>query len=392
MTIYPTVRPSLTLDFQKSKQLDPRISFSRSSSATYVEGGVIKYADEHQARFEEEGLLMEESRTNLLTQSEDFTQWPQDTAVTVTLNSGSAPDGSNTANRVQPTTANNRHQVRQNVTTTYASGASYSLTIYAKAGLNDQILLYFASGDFGYARGEFDLTALTATGLGGGTASIEQLPGNWRKLVLTVSATASGTVIPVHIGQDDVFGVGDPSQDYYLWGAQLEAGTFPTSYIPTTGSTVTRAVDIAQITGTNFSSWYNQSEGTVQVKYSSPTDTSSNYKRLVSISDSSSNSMSAGNGIMYGSHNPSTSTRWMARNGASIWYVALASPAALSSAIAYKDDNLAVSYDGGTVLTNNSYTISTLPSRLDVHPNGHISRLSYYSERLTDAQLEVLTS
>ena len=66
MSIYPTVRPSLTLDFQKSKQLDPRISFSRSSSATYVEGGVVKYADEHEARFEDEGLLIEESRINVV--------------------------------------------------------------------------------------------------------------------------------------------------------------------------------------------------------------------------------------------------------------------------------------------------------------------------------------
>jgi hypothetical protein len=61
----------------------------------------------------------------------------------------------------------------------------------------------------------------------------------------------------------------------YVWGLQAEAGSFPTSYIPTEGSTVTRAADVASISGSNFSSWYNQSEGTVfyegQVLGSDPT-------------------------------------------------------------------------------------------------------------------------
>ena len=66
MSNYPTVRPSLTLDFQKSKQLDPRISFSRASGATYLnpDTGLITLASEHEARFEKDGLLIEESRTN----------------------------------------------------------------------------------------------------------------------------------------------------------------------------------------------------------------------------------------------------------------------------------------------------------------------------------------
>jgi hypothetical protein len=56
---------------------------------------------------------------------------------------------------------------------------------------------------------------------------------------------------------------GDGTSGIYLWGAQLEAGSFPTSYIPTTSATVTRSADVASITGANFSSWYRQDEGTV---------------------------------------------------------------------------------------------------------------------------------
>ena len=63
---------------------------------------------------------------------------------------------------------------------------------------------------------------------------------------------------------------GDVGQTFYLWGAQLEAGSFPTSYIPTEGSAVTRAADVADISGSNFSSWYNQTASTVLAEINKP--------------------------------------------------------------------------------------------------------------------------
>jgi hypothetical protein len=63
----------------------------------------------------------------------------------------------------------------------------------------------------------------------------------------------------------DYIYIGDGSA--YLWGAQLEQGSFPTSYIPTQASTRTRAADNASITGKNFSEWYNQDEGTYYLMY-----------------------------------------------------------------------------------------------------------------------------
>jgi hypothetical protein len=63
---------------------------------------------------------------------------------------------------------------------------------------------------------------------------------------------------------------------FYWYGAQLEVGSFPTSYIPTEGSTVTRAADVASISGSNFSSWYNQSEGTVFAEATPIGDNNSN--------------------------------------------------------------------------------------------------------------------
>ena len=400
MSIYPTVRPSLTLDFQKSKQLDPRITFSRSSSATYVEGGVVKTADENQARFEEEGLLLEESRTNLIAYSEEFNQWSNNAAVTVTTNNTAAPDGSNSADRVQPTTANNRHQVRQNVAVTYSFNNVFSLTIYAKAGLNDQIFLYLASANFGFARGVFDLTTLTATGLDGGIVSIEEFSGGWRKLTLIATATTGGTTIPIQIGKDDNFEVGDPTQDYYLWCAQLEdssIGKFPTSYIPTAGSASTRASDVCEISGQNFSSWYNQSEGSTLVALTTkypPTQsngfiqfTDGTVSKRIEFQQAASGAqpLRVGGRI----YDQAAGINLQFLNIEEGW---------VNNGIDIDKWCLAIDNDGATFATRYDNTPSTVtgPHPLGINNvvighRGHIARFTYYPERLTDTQLETLT-
>ena len=70
--------------------------------------------------------------------------------------------------------------------------------------------------------------------------------------------------------RDSVATQGDGTSAIYFWGAQLEAGSFPTSYIPTSGGTATRAADVASITGTNFSSWYVSAPQTWFINYDTP--------------------------------------------------------------------------------------------------------------------------
>jgi hypothetical protein len=76
-----------------------------------------------------------------------------------------------------------------------------------------------------------------------------------------VLQSPEGTSGTVRIGHS--INPGDGTSGIYIWGAQLEQGAFPTSYIPTTNSTVTRTADNVSMVGENFSSWYNQSEGTI---------------------------------------------------------------------------------------------------------------------------------
>lgn len=103
----PRLRPTLDLDFVNSKVLDQRITFTRSSGGTYInENGIIKYSGINEPRFNHDiesgkrlGLLVEESRTNLIPHSRDFTQLLP-AFVDVTSNSEISPDGLQNSNKI----------------------------------------------------------------------------------------------------------------------------------------------------------------------------------------------------------------------------------------------------------------------------------------------------
>ena len=262
MSIYPTMRPEITLDFANSRKLDPRITFSRSSTATYVEGGVIKYADEHQARFEEEGLLVEEARTNNTLYSTYEASNYEITNVTSTTNQ-LAPDGTSTAVLLTENTATGNHQIRNKSVQTTTNGTAFTWSVFVKP--NGRTKFQFFTG---YTQTTvFDVTAGTVSPAGSGT--ITAYTNGWYRLISTSTAIATGNIYQyLQLKNDSNLNnyAGDGTSGAYVWGWQSENSVpFATSYIPTAGSTVTRAADIAQITNVNFSSWYNQSEGTLAI-------------------------------------------------------------------------------------------------------------------------------
>jgi hypothetical protein len=190
--------------------------------------------------------------------------------------------------------------------------------------------------------------------------------------------------------------VGDGTSGVYLWGAQLEEGSFPTSYIPTTSSTVTRAADVASITGTNFSSWYNQSEGTVFSISSSVTNLQSSAERYpYNIYQDGSNSHGFGyrsGGFDNFVHNT------FAGGSRQFSPVDAGDPT-------YTNDKTAYSYSntGGSTVHNSQEWSSSTSDLSVINPtilyiggtgylNGHISRLAYYPYRLADATLQEITS
>ena len=187
----------------------------------------------------------------------------------VTANAITSPAGTITADKLVEDSSNNIHTAYAFLTGLVAA-QTYSFSIYAKAAERTSFALDFRATGNGF-RSVFDLAARTATGsaIGTGTlvsTSITALPNGWYRCVVTGSHPTD-TSINITARLNNPAGTdsytGDGTSGIYLWGAQLEAGAFPTSYIPTTSGTAPRNADVASITGTNFSGWYNQSEGTV---------------------------------------------------------------------------------------------------------------------------------
>jgi len=274
---YPEIRPTLDLNFARVKALDPRITFTRASGGTYVGAdGLIKYSGVNEARFDHDpetgeslGLLVEESRTNLALQSEDFsTSWIS-TFFVVTTNATTAPNGTATADKVARDRVNTAAQISLNATVTVSTAYNFSCFVKAaelsKIGLREGV----STGRFV----TFDLTtASIISSSGATTGDITPYPNGWYRVSMQMTTTNVQTgygmrIVPL---RDDYMSgtpfysfVGDGTSGIYIWGAQLEEGAFPTSYIPTQASTRTRATESVAITGKNFSDFYNQNEGTI---------------------------------------------------------------------------------------------------------------------------------
>lgn len=195
------------------------------------------------------GTLIEtEARTNLVTYSGEFDDaaW---TAVeaTVTADQATSPDGQTAADIIVPSTNNvSNHLVRQSVTV----GASQNtLSVYAKNAGYGWVALSHVDGDGTVHTAFFDVdNGVVGTTSGTATAQIENAGNGWHRCSVTPNAAAAASsaqnqFIYLAEGDNDLLFAGDGSSGVYIWGAQFEAGSTPSSYIPTSGSTVTRAAD-----------------------------------------------------------------------------------------------------------------------------------------------------
>ena len=397
---FPSIAPSLTLNFASSRTLDPRITFTRTTTATCVgPNGLLKTVPADAPRFDHDpttgeslGLLVEESRTNLLLQSERIDQSPW----TLTLSSAVAettalPNGDTSAYKLVPDLGTGAGLCRQNPTLT--DNTVYTISIFAKAAGFSQffIQLFDKAGTFAQSRTINLLTGdLIGSETGSSVTSVVDFGNGWYRIILAnVNSLSGGTTPNVRFR---IAGTGDGTSGIYFWGAQLEAGSFPTSYIPTEGTTVTRAADLASISGNNFSSWYNQSEGTVFA------DVARTYGNILGFSDGGAPAerfrLGASSSAMVAFGSSGGSTQFNINSGAGTWI----SPAAGKGALALKVNDFAASANGNPVQLDLSGVIPSVDrlligtAHIDNKVNGSIKRITYWPQRLPDSTLQTITN
>jgi hypothetical protein len=274
---------SLNLQFATDKTLTarkgPTPTFTRASTATFVgSDGLIQSAAINAPRFDHDpvtlackGLLIEESRTNLQRNSADLSLWVNGIGTTVTTNQTTAPDGTSTADTLTETGLPQQHFV-SDTNASVTSGTTYTLSIFAKKGVGltapDLIQITGSGGAFGTTQyATFNIQSGSVNSSAGGTATIQSYGNGWYRLSFTVTATATTTtaVIVSFVGAAPTVRLpsylGLITSDVFIWGAQIEAGSFPTSYIPTTTASVVRSLDFCSIS--SIASFYGSGVGTI---------------------------------------------------------------------------------------------------------------------------------
>jgi len=403
------VVPSLDLRFAEGKNLNDYmtgqnlITFSRSSIGTYVdENGIIQTATADTPRFDHDpttgeslGLLIEESRTNLFPISENYTSWNVYNIATKTTD-GTTIAGL-TAVKLTSSVDTNALFLEGN-NATFTANTTYTTSVYHKPGNLDGFwfeIRFYAGG--GTPRVFFDSTTETWSADSGTfngqpwSVKSQKVESNaWRHSITFYIATdTAGTARIGALGPVNSTNVS--TGDYgYIAAPQIEAGSFPTSYIPTTGTALTRSADVASITGTNFSSWYNQSEGSFYYEGAAHNN-SLNGVRFVSGTHPRSflNSGSAGNNNV-GSYDGTNS---VGLNGGINWQDGT------KAAVSWSSATRTITKDGQVPYTavSNQHNIAETQVYLNRSSNGTsilsgtISRLTYFPERLPDSSLQTMT-
>jgi hypothetical protein len=347
------------------------------------------------------GLLIEESRTNLAVYSSDFTAWTAISSPIIDKTANIAPDGTQTNNLFTAGAANARCQ-RNTVTVT--ASIPYTISVYAKAGNASYLTLGSAGSPATSAIFNLTTGAVSNT-VGSPSTSITSVGNGEYRCTITLTPTTTSLTVIIGVGSTNTFAssnfpansIGDSG---YIWGAQLEAGAFATSYIPTVASTVTRASDNASMTGTNFSSWYNQSEWTFYWESNSTLSTVNAITwelytlipYLITASGWNNTNGGLARFITYGSTTVSQVAGSIVA-GTTNKYSATTKPGTGNNILALNGVVQATTASPAWVIVptglylydvNSAGTTNTL--------NGHIRKLSYYPVALSSSNLVALTS
>jgi hypothetical protein len=354
------------------------------------------------------GLLIEESRTNLLTRSDDFgnATWLK-VRSSITSNTLVAPDGALTGDKLVEDTTSNSHYLYFNEVT-IAANTAHTFSVYLKAGERAfaAIELSNGSGTSSACVGVNLTTGAVGTGFARGTASsisaTSTSVGNgwWRVSITCVVDNSSTTADCIIYSATSVISSGFPGytgdgySGIFIWGAQLEAGSFATSYIQTVASQVTRSTDQASMTGTNFSSWYNNAEGTFYANFVTSWSAALPYTVGVLGANSANERI---NYIPAGSSGISSFDGTTVR---SLTSSVLNINARVATSLIAATNQVSGTSNGASVNTGSFsktgvlsvFNIGNLSTSGGNAFSGTFKKIAYYPQRLTNAQLQALTA
>ena len=419
--------PQLDLNFASLLSLTPSVgptpSYTRASTGTYFDAsGVLTTAAINGPRFDHvyngsswvsKGLLIEEARTNSLIQSGDISNAAYTKSfLTAPVSAVLSPDNATYSNALTEDTTTNLHRFYRNTVAT--AGKIVTASVFLKADTARYAVICQSDNvDFrSFCVADLQTGTITnsgvvsaATGASYLGSTISDCGNGWYRVSLTgtnlntdgnyytqvgISNSSTSTGFPSYLGSGKIL---------YAFGIQLEFdSSFPTSYIPTTTAAVTRSADVCQITGGDFSGFYNQSEGSFAVEYDRVGVDNSKDSEAIQVTNSSGAHQYyidgfGGNEVANFYISPTTQAS-LALGSVS------ASGIYVRTAIAYKINDFAASRNGAAVITDTSGTVPTV-DRMGIGRdiaannytlNGHISRLRYYNTRLLDSQLVALST
>ncbi|HAJ90194.1 MAG TPA: hypothetical protein DCM27_04155, partial [Rhodospirillaceae bacterium] len=373
-------------------------SFTRSSIGTYFDStGILQTAPINTPRFDYDpvthqpkGILIEESRTNLLKSSDNLlSYWSPNLSATVTYDDVIAPDGTMTADTISATAS--------------GAGKYQSIPITSGTTYTNSLFLKFVSGSSSSIRFGSDSNATTikinpqtmniiSNSANVITSNINSVGGGWYRLAWSWSTP--NTVTSFILYNDTASPIA-----FAVWGMQTEQGSFPTSYIPTTTTAITRAADTLTIP---TASWITQGRGVLFSRAISPPLSSSKFPGAVAIDDGTINN-ALQHFIWDGQDDKTGNVIFLSGNtiydqrGAT-----MLSGGIFTQATAYAPhnapDNMNASVNGTLLVPNMTTTVPTFNTmRVGARRGGGdplnacIQQIRYYPLRISDAQLQILT-
>ena len=375
-------------------------TFSRNSAATRInKDGLIETVAVGKSRLNYpliDGVvngcpshLLEPSRTNIIPRSEDIdTGWSKSNA-TVANNQTISPNGTLNAGLVTATSTSGQHILYDTLIGSVTAGADYFISCFVKKSTTRYIRLQDGySGAQIYI--DLDTNSIISETGGASESIIENYGNGWFRVGFKFTADSSGNsqfALYVNDNSNNNAYAGS-GEAVYVFGVQLEQGSYPTSYIPTSGSAVTRSAETA--TGAGDASTFNDSEGVLMAEISA-LDNDLTY-RSISIGD--------GGGVINLFYSNVSNTIVASSAGGALIIKQLSDITNFNKVIfKYKQNDFSLWVNGFEIGTDTSGTTGNALTTLSFDNNaggskwyGSAKQIQYFDSALNDSDLETITS